>query len=165
MITKERLEELKKENDFVFYILNNTVQVIRVDENYIISADEKINNGEPTLFHKHNNVLQDICEMKKVFEKDMDAQWTIDMTRTRSETLSLPIYPEFVKSSNKYIGFYGKAPQCYYSMFIMDDRIKLFDNDCQRYICDYELNFDNYKKVCEKALLLFEDEEINIINI
>lgn len=172
MIIKERLEELKKENAFVFYILNNSVQVIRVDENYNISTDEKINNGEPTLFYKRNNVFQDICEMKKVFEKEEDAKWYLDNTFERIERLKLPTWEEFYNHSktidNYHILFTDKDKErielciCGNIDEADPENIVIFnlDNDIdQSYLFDKLANEENYKEACKLCGKLFEGEE------
>lgn len=100
---------------------------------------------------------------KCVFENEEDANWVVTTTKARIDYLEFPLYKDFIKSAHKVISFYGKAPHCYYSLYVAENRIKLFDNDCQNFVCDYELTFENYKKVCEKAGRLFMYSEAELL--
>lgn len=166
MINKERLEELKKENTFIFYILNNSVQVIKVNESYSISENDKINNGELTLFHNYKNVFQDICEMKKVFETQKQAEWYLTHHVTRIETLDLPTWEEFTSTDNSIIRFYVKERKYTMHIFVKNKKtnncrilIRADDREQDWLVFEEPATEENYIEACKLCVKLFEGEK------
>lgn len=108
MITKERLEELIKQSATIYVITT---------EPFIAGASSFIGVQKEEL-SKENNVGKDntlywkdmgIAESEYLFETEEDARWELEMTATRTETLSLPSWEEFTKERDmEEFGFYSK---------------------------------------------------------
>lgn len=163
MITKDRFEELKKEKAFIFYLLNNSISIIRLDDTYDISVEEynKINNCKPTLYHNRNGIFQDICEIDKVFETKEDAEFALRFKRIPKpvEYLDLPTWEEFNKE-NKVVVFTSYS----YKYHLLKVGNYIYLRSFYRYggmdVYCKPLTKENYFKVCEICRKLWSGEEV-----
>lgn len=160
MITRERLQELIKNNARIFYIINNSqICILKLDNSYGISVDEynKANNCKPMLYHS-GYVYQDICEAEKCFESKEDAEWWLQYGNiTRTETLSLPSWEE-AKEKMGSVMFYIKTGNILFG--VSDDRTRIFIQSDET-LFDKPLTKENYTEACRLAKKLFLGENAN----
>ena len=160
MITKERLQELIEKEALIFYILNNSVALLRLNNSYGISVEEynKEHNCKPQFYHS-GYVFQNICDADKIFETEEDAKWELEMTATRTETLKLPTWEEFIKERDmEEFGFYSKYHK-YTTLKVISDKYLAVEDNWERYYTG-ELTKENYIEACNLAKRLFLGEEV-----
>ena len=178
MITKERLEELIEQGACIFYILNNSVAILRLNNSYGISTEEynKEHNCKPQFYHS-GYVYQNICDADKIFETEEDARWELELTETRTEILKMPNWEELQKAI-KQVKDTSNSMYFYYSMFfykkdykpnsentisfyIRDNNDIVIDDDdmCLR-LFEKTLTKENYIEACKFYLRLFNGEEV-----
>lgn len=166
MITKERLEELIKEKALIFYILNNSVALLRLNNSYGISVEEynKKYNCKPQFYHS-GYVFQNICDADKIFETKEEAEWYLEFGNIqRTETLSLPSWEEFY--AGKSICFKTRNIEYRLYIYTINERT----NNCRIMISadKYDLDWfefekpltkENYTEACRLAKKLFLGEK------
>lgn len=162
MITKERFEYLKKETQIVFYILNTSVSILRLDETYGISTEEynKTHNCKPQLFHHYNGIFQNICDSDKIFETKEDAEFALRYKRIpRTEYLDLPIWDEF-NSEDKLVAF-TVYPHNYHLLKVGNYiYLRSFYGQGGMDIFNKPLTEENYLLACELCRKLWLGEEV-----
>lgn len=86
MISKQRLKELIRQGALIFYILNNSVALLRLDNSYGISMEEynKEHNCKPQFYHS-GHVYQDICDADKIFETKEEAEAKAKLKELQNE--------------------------------------------------------------------------------
>ena len=171
MISRERFEELKKETQIVFYILNNSVSILRLDETYGISTEEynKTHNCKPQLFHNYNGIFQNICDVEKLFETKEEAEFALKFKRIpKVEYLDLPTFEE-ITTNDKY-NYYGTSYFEFGDGYRLIVKLPSEDDDCEFIGVDVngncelynweEATKENYIEACRIAKKLFLGEEV-----
>jgi len=173
MITKTRLEELIKQKAVIFYILNNSVALLRLNNSYGISTEEynREHNCKPQFYHFYSGVFQNICDADKIFETKEDADFALKYQNiTRTETLSLPTWEEI--TTNDEYNYYGTSYFEFGAGYRLIVKLPSEDDDCEFIGIDVngntelydweEATKENYLEACRLAKKLFlgeKDEE------
>lgn len=108
MITKERLEALIGEGAKIYAIVKNPFiagysQILEVEEFDLNAPIHKEISEDGKQFLYFNYLL----DSEYLFETEEDAHWSLEMTATRTETLKLPKWEEFIQNDKQVI-FYDK---------------------------------------------------------
>lgn len=162
MITKERLEDLIKENKKVYYTQNHplTEDAMWID----LTGAEIIPPQEcVALSYKiYNNYGYVNCfPFKWLYETEEDARWELEMTVTRTETLKLPTWKQFRKG--KIILFIGKDKNAYNlttfsHTLVKDKKLEVYNMTDNKILFEKPLTKENYIEACKLCLRLFKGE-------
>jgi len=151
MITKERLEDLIKENKKVYYTQNHplTEDAMWID----LTGAEIIPSQECVVlsYKIYNNYGYVNCfPFKWLYETEEDARWELEMTVTRTETLKLPKWEEFFNSGKSIVfrDAYGDIQE------LKQYNREIYINE---QYCGY-LTKENYIEACKLCLKLFKGE-------
>ena len=138
MITKERLEELIEQGATIYHLIAKNYEEINVND----IPQYKIDKWE--LYKEY------------YFETKEDARWELEMTATRTETLKLPTWEEFVK--DEYFDFIAKD-NTIWEVYKHLERPSIYVINGYKH---YEFDFtkENYIEVCKLCLRLFKGEEV-----
>ena len=162
MISKERFEELKKETQIVFYILNNSISILRLDETYGISTEEynKTHNCKPQLFHNYNGIFQNICDVEELFETKEDADFALKFKRIpKTEYLDLPTWEEF--NSEDKLAAFTVYPHNYHLLKVGNYiYLRSFYGQGGMDIFNKPLTKENYLEACELCRKLWLGEDV-----
>lgn len=143
MITKERLEELIEQGATIW---TKDLHFLELNKNdCFMNSKNLLQFGN---FHYTNDYL---------FETEEDARWELEMTVTRTETLKLPSWEEFVKDRElEEFGFYSKY-QKYTVIRVINEKYLVVETSFERYYTG-ELTKENYIEACKLCLRLFKGE-------
>lgn len=169
MISKERLEELIKEGATIYAIVKKPFiagysQILEVEEFDLKAPIVKEISEDGKQFLYFNYLL----ELEYLFETKEDACWELEMTATRTETLKLPKWEEFIQNDKQVI-FYDKDKTYYLDKVMNRTHIII------GYKCIIDLNEEleanrynfyrkpatkeNYIEACKLCLKLFKGEK------
>lgn len=175
MITKERLEELIKQDATIYAVdYEHRMEQIKLVARVMgVSVDKynKIHDCEPMLYSQLCGIFRDICPISWLFETKEEAEWYKEFgCITRAERLELPTWDEIDKEYNKskykrkkfgtyeIVKFVGKKTENDYVLEIF------VDNYTKKFIClscfvRQPLTKENYTLACRKAKELFLGDE------
>lgn len=166
MITKERLEELIEQETCIFYILNNSVAILRLNDSYGISVEKynKEYNCKPQFYHS-GYVYQDICDADKIFETKEEAEEYLefgDIVREEKLKIDIP-FNEFCELDSLIvmfrIEFTGKDGTSYMLYAFEHKDIILWNkDDDERIVFNKPLTKENYNEVRRLCKRLFLGE-------
>ena len=162
MITKERLEELIKEDATIY-----NAQINLMGNGYIVKEIKLDHTNE---YFIENNALKarvpnkpqfrpiTIGNIKRLYEFEKDAEWKSKYQyKTRIEELDLPMWEEFKDyNENVSVSFVGEDWYVY-ELSIENNEIVLHQDEDLWLRWDF--NEENYIKACDLCLKLFEGEE------
>lgn len=160
MITKERLEELIKEEKGCYIFANAyTIGYIHLNKKYepIIEVNE--NGYNLWIFTSNEFDFRDCIHDYSLFETKEDARWELEMTATRTETLKMPTWEEFIKI--KHYSFLGNN-YTFYNLYKRYNKLYLefsFDDEYYHQSDKWDLTKENYIEACKLCLRLFKGEE------
>lgn len=155
-ISKERLEELIKENATVYWLAGKMVLNIHLDSSYYVS-DANI------LCHKRSEDEKNCVEhIEDLYETQKQATWALNHHATRTEELDLPIWENIVEHKDddiyKIASFRRKNGMLYNLLFKRGDLMLWGVQELMNVWIDLATE-ENYTKLCDLCLKLFEGEE------
>lgn len=166
MITKERLEELIKENKKVYYTQNHplTEDAVWID----LTGAEIIPSQEcVALSYKiYNNYGYVNCfPFKWLYETKEDAEFALSYKRIpKTEYLDLPTWEEFCELDKLIVNyefqFFGNDKVIYLLYFIDHKEISVWNLMEGKVEFNKKATKENYIKACELCKKLFLGEEV-----
>ena len=157
MISKERLEELIEQGATIYEAKYHNINPVNLSQKIrCINYRYGMISFEPSPKEKY------LCHkyFKNLFETEEDALWELEMTATRTETLKLPKWEEFIETN------YFPTIYCEYcqkiTMTISNDEFFLFSDILHDEECIFRkpLTKENYIEACKLCLRLFRGEEV-----
>lgn len=161
MISKQRLEELIKEEKGCYILANAyTIGYIHLNKKYepII---EPIENGYCLwVFTSNEFDFRDSIHDYNLFETKEDAEWYLEFGNiTRTETLSLPRFESVVEPNKAFLLYEDN----YYLAYITPTKqivINYYKVPRIKNIFNKQLTKENYIEACKLAKKLFLGEEV-----
>ena len=143
MITKERLEELIKQEKYVWSTWSKEIKYFKPDEDYLILGQRYL---------------------EQMFETEEDARWELEMTATYTDTLRLANYTDFENENGDRV-FYHKGITYELSLLWVSDNTKIIritwsSRDGFGWLFEKPLTKENYIKACKICKKLFLGEEL-----
>lgn len=156
MITKEYLEKLITNGDRVYFINNKEIHSIGLDKNWCFIDDEYL-KWKPAVNKLLGNDYYSINDLYKTKE---EAEWCLEFGNiTRTETLSLPTWEEFITMVSNCEDFdFHTSKHKAVSMRVINRNYLVVESCFNRYY-DNELTKENYIKACRVANDLFLGKE------
>ena len=159
MITKERLEQLIKENATIYYADRDVKFPIPI----FLNEEDFVKENE--LSHEESCIRDNIL-LEDLYEEQKQAEWYLKYHKNRIETLDLPMWEDFIKEDNFVFKFYVKKKE--YSMYIFVKNkntnncrilIRADDREQDWLVFEEPATEENYIKACDLCLKLFKGEE------
>lgn len=163
MISKERLQELIEQGATIYEAKYNHIEAVDLSKRKVDFISEKYNmvRFEP----EKNERWQHHKYFDKLFETEEDARWELEMTATRTETLKLPNFEEFMLDYKGVYRFHTTSGQIVKLNGYYDERLKIpcgFIDICVNGSCikDWDFTKENYIEACKLCLRLFKGEKV-----
>lgn len=160
MIKEERLKELIRQHAIIY---TSGLEKIELDDNYVIEHNDiKLSDkSHHTFVVLLNEKTAFIKEISQLFETEELAKWFLDMTRTRVQTLRMPLYEtfketnrfEFISYDNQYIVLSTNGRELAIDEYNADDYIQTYFRA--------DDNKENYFNACYRCLDLFEGKDVD----
>ena len=152
MITKERLEELIKQEAIVYNVDIFGIKEIKLDK-----LDYVEQNGT-LLLAKRSVYLAGYYYNERLFETKEEAEWEFEFGNiTRTETLKLPSWEEFKKE--RFVEFFYNEYDYMLQYQNISKKIALYERNNKGDYYLSEATKENYIEACRIAKKLFLGEE------
>lgn len=159
MITKERLEELKKEGATIYWLIGKMVLNIHLDSSYYVSDANILCNKRS----EDEKTCVDYIE--NLYETKEQAKWALKYYATRTEELTLPMWEDYTSADSSIIRFYAKERKYTMYIYVKNKKtnncrilIRADDGEQDWLVFEEPATKENYIKACNLCLKLFKGE-------
>ena len=155
MISKERLEELIKEEATIYDIFKGDIFLVDLTMAKYYDVPKYIEYKNDYYNCNLTRSIEDLFETKE------EAEWYLEFGNiTRTETLELPSWEDFKNFVNQYIKFYHNEHTYILESCFYEDGEETIEINCCYYdygdnLLKLPLNKENYLKACRMAKNLF----------
>lgn len=169
-ISKKKLQQLIEQGATIYSIKNESLEKIILNSNLDLITTFEWSNKYFYKGYDKKTMSYFYYNLENLFETKEDALWNLEMTATRTETLKLPKWEEFIQNDKQVI-FYDKDKTYYLDKVMNRTHIII------GYKCIIDLNEEleanrynfyrkpatkeNYIEACKLCLKLFMGEKGN----
>ena len=154
MITKERLKELIEQGATIYDIFKGDIYLVDLTMAKYYDVPKYIEYKND---YYNCNLTRNIGDL---FETKEQAEWHLKMTRTRTETLELPMWEDVQEMLKANCSIYEIIKK--YDIELVIEKSKYFPAQIKLYADNEKFNWnlskENYIEACELCLRLFSGE-------